>query len=262
MKRKNMRRTAVVMTAVILAGMSTMTAQANVLVGLYSQSEQMSENGGQKIRDGWIKLKNAEGASVWKYVDSKGEFLKNTTKDGYKVNLFENWYLHCPSAEICEVDEYEYRTINGGVTYPCSYDGAVVKNDVLGLTVQYTEADYESGYELIMTNGQDPMSFSMFNVRMPDKTWIAFFLKGHRTQQGVRDDIERVAEYSDQSYIERTVAGKQMYGVQNNMNGKPYSIELLYLLPNGWDLVINASNIGFDEAAVTDWINSHLTLAK
>lgn len=66
---------------------SYITAFADIYVDQYSEWTQLYEEGKLKVNPGWVKLRNASGCYVWRYINENGEYITDsTTPDGYKVN--------------------------------------------------------------------------------------------------------------------------------------------------------------------------------
>lgn len=266
---KGMRKITAAGLAAVMAACfvqsTAVPARANIIIHP-SDITKYYDEGGSHVRDGWVKLTNASGASVWRYADKDGEYLHNTTTpDGYKVNDFKNWYLHCPSAEICEAEPV-YQMWNGGLAYPFSYDGEVAKNDALGVSFRYGETDYQQGYELSMTNGHDPMSFSAFNItKTPEGAFVSFSIDAHKTKQDMQDYA--ASSYADEIYVEREFCGKPMIGTasywgdRDKYGDRYYYYALRYQLPTGSDLEIWITQSD-DLEKTLSWLESHLTLAK
>lgn len=133
--------------------------------GSYKYVETYLKEDGTKAKNEWIKFGDSYGAKVWKYYGPDGYVLTNTTTpDGFLVNDRGEWYKHCPAAAYCDVEDYHHEN----VYYPFSYDGETAKNDHLGMALNYTEKDYQSGFELNMNDTQGAMSYAAFSITSPN----------------------------------------------------------------------------------------------
>lgn len=245
--------------------------QANAMVTIYNDRDQLYEGSTPRVTNDWIRLKNSFGCYVWRYVDENGNYLTDTTTpDGYYVNSYGNWYVHCPSAEICELDPTEaYSSF--------SYDGETANNDTFGISLKYNADDYISGTELCMYNNQASSYFAIFNVTFAfdafsDIRYISVRTAPHETREDIIQEINRRNSfgYSYQySYTEKTIAGKTMQGINGSYAGTPtihitLQEELRYPLPTGQDLLIcfEHNNSPEELTAMETWLSEHLVLSK
>ena len=107
--------------------------------GSYSYHEEYFKEDGTLAKNEWVHYGDAFGCKVYKYFGSNGDVLTDTTTpDGCKVNNCGEWYEHCPGAAYCTVENY----FADNSYYPFSYDGAVLKNDYLGVSLNYTAVSY------------------------------------------------------------------------------------------------------------------------
>lgn len=132
--------------------------------GSYSYHEKHYKENGNWAKNEWVHYGDAFGCKVYKYFGNDGDVLTNTTTpDGYKVNSYGEWYEHCPGAAYCTVDDY----FADQAYYPFSYDGLTLKNDYLGMAINYTAEDYEAGYNLEISNVQGVYLYSCWVIKTP-----------------------------------------------------------------------------------------------
>lgn len=132
--------------------------------GSYSYHEQHFKEDNNLAKNEWVHYGDAFGSKVYKYFGSDGDVLTNTTTpDGFKVNERGEWYEHCPNAAYCTVDNY----FADDAYYPFSYDGSTLKNDYLGMEINYTADDCAAGYHLNISNVQGVFSYSCWVIDTP-----------------------------------------------------------------------------------------------
>lgn len=245
---------------------SYITAFADIYVDQYSEWTQLYEEGKLKVNPGWVKLRNASGCYVWRYINENGEYITDsTTPDGYKVNRNGNWYMHCPSAEICEA-EYDYIYPDSNVHYyPVSYDGTVVKNDVLGISLTYGESDYNENVDLIMSNGAGATAYGLMRLSWGSYDMINFSIVAHETRETIQETIDRANQmWAGQGYVfnEQTLCGKNMIGYIYNSDISTIK-NLQYQLPMGNDLLIEIrAKTPENIANMENWLANHLVFTR
>jgi hypothetical protein len=248
--------------------------------GTYKLYRTYYKEDGNTARNEWIQVsddRNAVGVSYFEYYDNDGNILSNTTTpDEYLVNYEGRWYTHCPGAVITEAEGSRIEKY-GSVFFPFSYDGNVVQNDYLGITLNYNGTDYQEGIKLNMRNYTCASSYSAFWITLPDGTeaHIDTFPADKSADAYINSWVESedTEENSTVVYYEKTIGGKPLRGYKiistyadasGGNNATTYVTCRLFRAISGgasWGIEYKLKNTEAD-ALLINWLNTHMTLTK
>lgn len=237
--------------------------------GTYKLFSAYIKEDGSAARNEWIQRtsEGGVGVSIYEYYGDDGNIMsKTTTPDGYTVNYEGRWYKNCPGATI-NVTEGSRIEQYGAVFFPFSYDGNVVKNDYLGINLNYGEADYQEGFELDMDNYTCSSSYRAFIIKSPTKATATFSIlpRDASTEEAHRAwvDDDYVKSWADTSLEEINVGGLNLRGYRLVHHTGGTTLRLSKAIPGGasWQIEFRFKNPE-DEVQILNWLNSHMSITK
>lgn len=251
-----------VVTVVALSAVLAIQGVWSVWAGTLPEKfalEQITENYGSGLKNQWVKVQNYEGAKYSVYLDDAGNILTDTTApDGSKVGRTGEWYTF---SSLCPIYEAESTyQLNGKTEYPFSYDGNVIKNDALGVSLKYSESDFNEGYRLALTTAYDAAHFQVCSVNKDGKNLFEMYINDHQTETQLKGQIKR--DLSDGTrgevtYCEMDIFGKHMTGMRFVGSGTWLYCPLI----DGKDIELCISeDIAAGQTEIVNWLNNHLSL--
>ncbi|PPK81253.1 hypothetical protein BXY41_10452 [Lacrimispora xylanisolvens] len=244
--------------------------------GTYKLFSSYIKEDGNMARNEWIESisEGGVGVSIFEYYGDDGNILSNTTTpDGYLVNYEGRWYKNCPKATINVAQEGRIEQY-GSVFFPFSYDGEIVRNDYLGINLNYGDKEYQEGFELDMDNYTCAGSYTAFSIISPAKvaaklSTFPFDKSSDEAISGWVDDKD-YAKITGSNVIHKEilVGGKLLKGYQiistyPNDQRIFYTTRLFSPIPGGasWGIEISFQNPE-DEEQLLNWLNAHMTVSK